>query len=345
MKKNICVCGHFGFGLNLMNGQTIKTKVVAEEIERLYGSDAVYKIDTHGIISVLMLPAKLFYALCVCRNIVILPAQRALLMESVFLRLLNVFFRKNIHYVVIGGWIANHLQKHPLVAASVKSFRGIYVEVKTLLHQLECLGCPNVYVLPNCKKLPIVENVSSSLTENKLRLVLFSRIMKEKGIEDAVAVVRKLNEMEDGKVYALDIYGPIDYNQIEWFNHVKKMFTPQINYRGEVQYENSVAVLKNYHLLLFPTYYEGECFAGTIIDAFASGLPVIASNWKFNSDVIENGRTGFLFKPHDEKDMIDKIIQLSDNPELRSEMSQNCIDMAKMYMPEFALRQLFENFL
>ncbi len=42
----ICVCGHFGFGQNLLNGQTIKTKIVAEELDSVYGSENIIKIDT-----------------------------------------------------------------------------------------------------------------------------------------------------------------------------------------------------------------------------------------------------------------------------------------------------------
>ena len=44
----ISVIGHFGTGLNLLNGQTIKTKIVTEELERRFGLDEVLKIDTHG---------------------------------------------------------------------------------------------------------------------------------------------------------------------------------------------------------------------------------------------------------------------------------------------------------
>ena len=30
--KKVCVIGHFGFGENLLNGQTIKTKIVTKEL-------------------------------------------------------------------------------------------------------------------------------------------------------------------------------------------------------------------------------------------------------------------------------------------------------------------------
>ena len=48
------VLGHFGHGQNLLNGQTIKTKIVAEELQRQLGEDQVVCIDTHGKLKTLL---------------------------------------------------------------------------------------------------------------------------------------------------------------------------------------------------------------------------------------------------------------------------------------------------
>ena len=29
--RRISICGHFGFGKNLLNGQTVKTKIISDE--------------------------------------------------------------------------------------------------------------------------------------------------------------------------------------------------------------------------------------------------------------------------------------------------------------------------
>ena len=46
--KKVCVIGHFGFNKNLLNGQTVKTKIIAKELSSSLGEDQVLKIDTHG---------------------------------------------------------------------------------------------------------------------------------------------------------------------------------------------------------------------------------------------------------------------------------------------------------
>ena len=73
--KKACVIGHFGFGKNLLNGQTVKTKIVASEVESVFGKENVLKIDTHGgIMALLRLPFQVFKAMRKCENILILPA-------------------------------------------------------------------------------------------------------------------------------------------------------------------------------------------------------------------------------------------------------------------------------
>ena len=44
----IGICGHFAHGLKYLDGQTIKTKILYEELAKLYGKSDVKTLDTHG---------------------------------------------------------------------------------------------------------------------------------------------------------------------------------------------------------------------------------------------------------------------------------------------------------
>lgn len=132
---------------------------------------------------------------------------------------------------------------------------------------------------------PIPYNVD--LPELKpLPLCTFSRVMKEKEIEDVVNAVKTVNEHFGRTVYTLDIYGQVDSAQTEWFNELKSIFPSYIKSGEPVPFDKSVEVLKNCFALLFPTYYEGEGFAGTLLDAVAAGVPVIASDWRYNPEIV-----------------------------------------------------------
>jgi glycosyltransferase involved in cell wall biosynthesis len=75
-------------------------------------------------------------------------------------------------------------------------------------------------------------------------------------------------------------------------------------------------------LLVNLSRYEG--MSNVVLEALASGLPVIGSNIPGNAELIEDQVTGFLFNPDDDPVRIAKqIVDLFDNPERRAEMGKS----------------------
>ena len=69
--KKITIIGHFAFGLEYLDGQTVKTKIIADELCRRYGKDQIEKIDTHGGIKILLkAPFQIFHALKNSKNVI-----------------------------------------------------------------------------------------------------------------------------------------------------------------------------------------------------------------------------------------------------------------------------------
>lgn len=292
--KRVCIIGHFGHGENLLNGQTVKTKIVTKEIVKELGKKEVSCIDTHGGVKALISAFRhALIALKYHKNIIIMPAENGLRIFAPLLVLLNLLFHRKLHYVVIGGWLPEFLKKRKKLTKALMSFDGIYVETNTMRKALEAQGFNDVYVMPNFKDLNILKESELVYHHTEpYRLCTFSRVMKEKGIEDAVNAVKTVNEHFGRIVYTLDIYGQVDSAQTEWFNELKSTFPLYIKYGEFVPFDKSVEVLKNYFALLFPTYYEGEGFAGTLLDAMAAGVPVIASDWRYNPEIV-NEKTGY----------------------------------------------------
>lgn len=337
--KKIAVIGHFGFGKNLLNGQTIKTKILTEALEKHFGEENVSCIDTHGGVKALVkIIAKIYSVLKNHDDIIMLPAHNGVLIFTPLLSFFNKFTKKNLHYVVIGGWLPEYLDKHKVTAKLLKNnFKGIYAETSGMKDKLQRISFKNVIVMPNCKHLNIVEKPIAK-KDAIFKLCTFSRVMKEKGIEDAINAVTKINE-ESGKVLCkLDIFGQIDSGYAESFQKIQKSFPEYISYKGLVEFSKSTEVLKDYYALIFPTYYAGEGFAGTIIDAFAAGVPVIASDWRYNAEVVEHMKTGLIYPNKDIEKLKESILLLLVNEELTNEMKKNCIIQAKKYLPESVVK-------
>lgn len=341
--KRICVIGHFAYGLEYFDGQTVKTKIITKELENQLGKDEVLKIDTHGgkkkmLRLILQLPVTMKNV----KNIIMMPAHNGIRFFAPLLVFFNSFIHIKLHYVVIGGWLPEYLENKKRLQKNLKKFDGIYVETNTMKVNLEKQGFSNIYILPNCKELKILkENELVYATSKPFKLCTFSRVMKEKGIEDAVNAVEEINKKYGETIFTLDIYGQIDSMQTEWFESLQVKFSKDISYKGLVPFDKSTDVLKNYYALLFPTYYEGEGFAGTLIDAMAAGVPVIASDWRYNSEIVQDNRTGFLIKNNES--LHEKLEFIKSNIALVNDMKKMCIEEANSYVPSRAIMNLMNH--
>lgn len=342
MIAKVSVLGHFGRGETLLNGQTVKTKIITEELQRRLGRKQVLKIDTRGgWKTFLKAPFQSFYALKSSRNILIFPAQNGLRVYVPLLSFFRLFFKnRRLHYVVIGGWLPEFLKKRKKLTKALMSFDGIYVETNTMRKALEAQGFNDVYVMPNFKDLNILKESELVYHHTEpYRLCTFSRVMKEKGIEDAVNAVKTVNEHFGRIVYTLDIYGQVDSAQTEWFNELKSTFPLYIKYGEFVPFDKSVEVVKNYFALLFPTYYEGEGFAGTLLDAMAAGVPVIASDWRYNPEIV-NEKTGYVYPVHDNHAFVTTLISVGNNSDLLLSKKSDCLKEAEKYRAENVIQCL-----
>lgn len=344
--KKLCVIGHFGLGEELLNGQTIKTKNVTKELKRILGNDQVHIIDTHGgMKSYKSLPFKVFSALKNSENIVFFPAHNGVKVISPLLLIENIIFHKKLHYVVIGGWLPSLVKKKRLLRYMLKKLDGIYVETSTMKKALEIQGFDNVIIMPNFKDLLILKANELNYEYNEpFKVCTFSRVMKEKGIEDAINAVSQINNEMGRIVLKLDIYGQVDSTQLEWFEGKKNNFPEFINYRGCVDPSKSVNTLKNYYALLFPTHFFTEGIPGTIIDAYAAGVPVIAARWESFDDIITDNVTGFGYE-FDSFESLKEMLKFSvSNKKIFLSCKKECILKANEYMPSVAIKKLISNF-
>ena len=334
--RKVCICGHLADGTNMNDGQTVKTRMLREELKRHLGAAEVYCIDTHGRIKQVLMFPKLVYGLICCRNVIILPAQNGLPLMAGWLCCWNNVFHRKIHYSVIGGWLAGFLDNDSRTKAYLARFDKIYAETTTMKRALEARGFSNVVVIPNCKSLPIVsEDRLRREYDIPYRLVTFSRVMKQKGIEDLIDTVWAINSDKGKTVYQLDVYGPVDPEEQDWWKGQMKRIdqTDYINYRGSAPADKSVEILSEYFALAFPTRFYTEGIPGTIIDAYAAGLPVISAKWESFGDLVDDGATGLGFGFEDWDELKALLLLVSEDPSIIADMKKACIKKAKEYLP------------
>lgn len=93
---------------------------------------------------------------------------------------------------------------------------------------------------------------------------------------------------------------------------------PNIRVIGRVRHADMPALYQDVDLLLMPTVREGLSLA--VLEAMASGLPVVATNCSSLPELIHDGRGGFLCELGNVEEFADKIAFLADAPDLRRQM-------------------------
>lgn len=339
----ICVVGAFGFDdlANATGGQPVKTRELYYGLTTKYGQAQTSFVETYRWQHK---PIKMLWQLI--RNVprsdvvIMLPAHNGL---KVFSRLLQIVKKKKakLFYDVIGGWLPTMVKEKPEMLPFLQKMDGIWVETTSMQRSLQELGLQQVTVIPNFKSLQSLK--PSELTDPAIapcRLATFSRVMEEKGITDAVETIHRVNTQLGRKAFSLDIYGPVAPQYAETFENLQAQYGDFVTYKGVAKPEESVQILKDYYALLFPTKYYTEGIPGTIIDAYAAGVPVITARWLNHGDIFEEGVTGLGYPFGDTGALEQLLLELAAQPDRLTALKPACLKKAEQYMPETAMERI-----
>ena len=320
----IYIVGHFANFEKAYDGQTIKTIEIYRQLTSRYGNDRIKIIDTHNQKqNRIKLLLQCILASKKAKNIIIIPASNgAKKLVPIFVNLKKIRNFK-LHYILIGAAIYQHAEKHPYFNNCLRKINYIYAETQTLQNNLKKVGVKNVQIMRNFKNLKISKIKSKN--NNILRCCIFSRIEPQKGVEDAIRIVDLITAKKPGRI-SLDIYGKISADYQDKFNGLLRK-SKCSRYMGVVKPSDSVQIISKYDILLFPTKYYTEGIPGTIIDAFFSGTPIIASKWENFKDVIKDGKTGIGYEFEDIEDFEKKVEEVLGGKHDLKKMSAECRNM------------------
>lgn len=329
--SRLVVLGHFADDESRVDGQIVRTRLVRSELAKRLGENQVASVDT-GRLSKKPVQTLLgiHRGLKKSTDAVIMPGERGLKwLLPVYLACMKRY-RFRLHYLVVGGWLPAYLESRPQDIKRLAACAGLYVQTRRMLSQLEALGLDNVSLLTNFRNFPIRRRLSAG-PSTPLRLVYLSRIIPQKGVELAVRAVEAVNQGLAEPRLALDIWGPVPDKYHGWFETLMQERSAAIRYCGVMAPEAIAETLPDYGLMVFPTRYAGEGFPGVLVDAFVSGLPVIASDWQDNGEFIHSGVNGLLFAAGDVSDLESKLRWAFANSESVVAMGRAAATMADDY--------------
>lgn len=197
-------------------------------------------------------------------------------------------------------------------------------------------GFVNITVIPNFvspefyRNYPKMNRFEKDKKTSKISLGFVGRLHKEKGVDD---LIKSLSLLENS--FYLRIVGDgAERKKLEKL--VKKLrLSNQVVFLGKK--ENVIAEYKKMDILIIPSI--SEPFGLVWAEAFALGIPVIASKVDGIKDFIEDGSTALLFEKSNIKELKGKILSLSKNLSLKNKLIRN----SKKFVKNFTIAHYLES--
>jgi glycosyltransferase involved in cell wall biosynthesis len=151
--------------------------------------------------------------------------------------------------------------------------------------------------------------------EAKPYALFVGRLSREKGVQ---VLLRAWGLVGRGIPLVMMGDGPLSS---ELRGLVESRELSNVNLIGRQPHDRVLAALKGARFLVVPSDCY-ESFSLALVEAFASGVPVVASRLGAMSEIVDDGRTGLLFEPGNAADLADKVNRLWSNADQSEAMGR-----------------------
>ena len=331
MRRELVFIGPINVGNIPLAGDYMKNQMFLKRFEEVF--DSIISIDTINWKKRPWLLVKIIIILLLFRKASVILSVNTGSADSL-IKILRLFhFDKRIHYWVIGGAIHKEFESNVFRVKNYLGLKAILVQGESMADSLKSCGLTNVFYIPNSKYIDYTP-IRTNKSDGVIHFVFLSRLEQYKGCDEIIQASDVLRDLGyEGKYditfYGKTISGPDYYNL--FINRIEKK--PEIKYLGPIDLRDmkNYDELAKYDVMLFPTFWNGEGFPGVVIDAFIAGIPIIASDWNLNKEVVDDGNTGWIVPVHDVQALADQMKYIIDNPHVLKAMSRKCQKKAADY--------------
>ena len=206
-----------------------------------------------------------------------------------------------------------------------------------------------VRVVPHCVDFKTIQgNLSTNPEKNNKIITYMGRMTEEKGvgalIESFPKIMAKIGNARLNLIGPLSGQGMKNYPKSRYVKQLEELvrrrrLTNRVTFKGIQLSLDKYRILSGSDIFVNPTLAKEETFGMVNIEALACGVPVVATDWAGNREIIENDKNGYLLKVNrwgdnqhfDNGQMASKIIMVLSDKDLNARLKKNATASAKKY--------------
>ncbi len=234
-----------------------------------------------------------------------------------------------------GSDVPGYSDRFPLIYAFLKPiFRLIWKKAAAVISNSRGLKELALKTNPN-QKIDIIYNgidtnkfYPDEARRDKKHFIITpgaSRITDRKGLIYLIEAVNELKEKYPQII--LEIMG--EGNAKEKLKKTVKdlNMNEKVKFLGRIPREETFSYYQKASVFVLPSFNEG--MSNAMLEALASGLPILATPTGGSDELVQDGKNGFILKMKNSDDIAEKIVRIVENDALRKEMSSESRNLAE----------------
>ena len=224
------------------------------------------------------------------------------------------------------NWFYRIIEKRYLY--SVDGFIFNSKTTKSVVHNLmETRKKPSIVAFPPSNRFgtPLTkdEAIARAQKPGPLRILFLGNVIHRKGLHtllEAISIVPS--------AFNLDVVGGLQAAP-GYANAMQEKATAlgldsMVHFHGPLDHEMLIAKLRSAQVLVVPSSYEGYGIA--YLEGMSFGLPAIGTTTGAASEIIADGKTGYLIEPDDPKTLFDNLSRLASDRRLLVKLSIQALE-------------------
>jgi glycosyltransferase involved in cell wall biosynthesis len=198
-------------------------------------------------------------------------------------------------------------------------------------HMAAYLGIPRekIHVVPLGINLKDYEAISAPLRPREngdFTIGYFARVAPEKGLRELTEAYRLLRKRDDFPPARLEVAGYLAPEHKGYLREIERDMREfglagEFHYHGALDRDAKLRFFQSIDVLSVPTTY-AEAKGLSVIEAMASGVPVVQPAKGSFPEIVERTGGGVLSEPNNAASLADAIYSLWKNPELANDLAK-----------------------